>query len=258
MLDWGQIAGSAVLRRLFHGWEILGKRMERKVIPKEAWRLQWILTARRNSLIIRPSNVLIVFPRHQGGVCQLRRYSFAVIAGFIVGLFLWLLRPIMVKIQKASGWWAALFDNVGIEYFLEAVPEFYFFVGSGWIGGIIGGVFTATEARLLPVVYSLILSLIYVKLASKDLSGGIAKSQRHCCGWCSWISDFDGYVLGVSSEEDSSNISNCHAFLEWTTLWWSWSWFNVPLVIWWESFYGIRGDSAVLIFTRFSFLLWQP
>ena len=62
----------------------------------------------------------------------------------------------------------------GLQIVWQAVPSLLLIIIV--IGGIIKGIFTATEGSVVAVVYSLILSLIYKTIKIKDLYGIIKES----------------------------------------------------------------------------------
>jgi tripartite ATP-independent transporter DctM subunit len=76
------------------------------------------------------------------------------------------------------------------------------------IGGIIGGVFTATEASAIAVVYSLILSLIYREIGVKDLPAVLLKSSETTAVVMLLIATSMAMSWVMSSEEIPQNISN--------------------------------------------------
>jgi tripartite ATP-independent transporter DctM subunit len=76
------------------------------------------------------------------------------------------------------------------------------------IGGIIGGVFTATEASAIAVVYSLILSLIYREIGVKDLPPVLLKSSETTAVVMLLIATSMAMSWVMSSEEIPQNISN--------------------------------------------------
>lgn len=64
----------------------------------------------------------------------------------------------------------------GLKKFLDAIPSLLMLVIV--IGGIVAGLFTATEASAIAVLYSLILAFIYRELKVKDLPGVLLKSVK--------------------------------------------------------------------------------
>ncbi len=118
-------------------------------------------------LLIPPSNVMITFSLVSGGTSVAALFM----AGYIPGI-LWGLACMVVIyfIAKRRGYRAkAKFTaKEAGKVILQAIPCLLLIVIV--IGGIIFGVFTATEGSVVAVVYSLILSLfVYKSIKLKDL-----------------------------------------------------------------------------------------
>ena len=64
--------------------------------------------------------------------------------------------------------------TAGLKKFLDAVPSLLLVIIV--IGGIIAGIFTATEASAIAVIYSLVLTLIYREVKIKDLPDILIKT----------------------------------------------------------------------------------
>ena len=126
-------------------------------------------------MLIPPSNALIVFTT----VATTTSVAGLFMAGYIPGI-LWGISVMIVAgyMAKKRGYinpervsWA-----VKGKYFLEAIPSLFLIVII--IGGILSGVFTATEASGIAVAYSLILSLGYRTLKLRDLPAILLASAR--------------------------------------------------------------------------------
>ena len=118
-------------------------------------------------LLIPPSNVMITFSLVSGGTSVAALFM----AGYIPGI-LWGLACMLVIyfIAKKRGYRAKtkFTAKEAGKVVLQAIPCLLLIVIV--IGGIIFGVFTATEGSVVAVVYSLILSLfVYKSIKIKDL-----------------------------------------------------------------------------------------
>lgn len=120
-------------------------------------------------LLIPPSNSLIIYSLVSGGTSVAALFM----AGYIPGI-LWGLGVIAVTffIAKKRGYkdnnTEKLTGSKVLKVLLEAIPSLSLIVII--IGGIIGGVFTATEGAAIAVVYSLLLSMfLYKSIKIKDL-----------------------------------------------------------------------------------------
>lgn len=111
-------------------------------------------------LLIPPSNSLIIYSLVSGGTSVAALFM----AGYIPGI-LWGLACMGVAfvIAAKKGYKAGHKNTVGegFKIFLDAVPSLLliFIV----IGGILSGIFTATEGSVVAVVYSLILSMVFYR-----------------------------------------------------------------------------------------------
>ncbi|SJZ86089.1 TRAP transporter large permease [Garciella nitratireducens] len=114
-----------------------------------------------SGLLIPPSNTLITYSLVSGGTSVAALF----IAGYIPGI-VWTLGCLAVSFifAKKKGYTGVTssfsFKVVG-KTFLEALPALLLIVIV--IGGIVGGIFTATEGSAIAVVYSLILSMFFYR-----------------------------------------------------------------------------------------------
>lgn len=118
-------------------------------------------------LLIPPSNVMITFSLVSGGTSVAALFM----AGYIPGI-LWGLACMLVifVLAKRNGYISTvkMTGKEKLKVFLQALPCLLLIVIV--IGGIIAGIFTATEGSVVAVVYSLILSLFFYKsIKLKDL-----------------------------------------------------------------------------------------
>ncbi len=199
----GAIAGSAVAAASSMGG-ILGKRMEKEGYPKELGAAVNI-TSSTTGLIIPPSNVLIVYSLASGGVSVAALFVAGYLPGLLVGLFLMITAAIIVKVKKLPAGEASSMKQV-VKTFWKAIPSLFLLVVV--IGGIIGGVFTATEASAIAVVYSLVLSLVYREIGMKDLPSVLLKSAETTAVVMLLIATSMAMSWVMSSEEIPQNISN--------------------------------------------------
>ncbi|SFB24597.1 TRAP transporter large permease [Algoriphagus aquimarinus] len=199
----GAIAGSAVAAASSMGG-ILGKRMEKEGYPKELGAAVNI-TSSTTGLIIPPSNVLIVYSLASGGVSVAALFVAGYLPGLLVGGLLMITAAIMVRVHKLPEGEGSSFKLI-LKTFWEAVPSLFLLIVV--IGGIIGGVFTATEASAIAVVYSLVLSMIYRELKVKDLPSVLLKSAETTAVVMLLIATSMAMSWVMSSEEIPQNISN--------------------------------------------------
>jgi tripartite ATP-independent transporter DctM subunit len=157
-------------------------------------------------LLIPPSNVMITFSLVSGGTSVAALFM----AGYIPGI-LWGLACMLVIffIAKKHGYRSATKFSAKEKWniFIQALPCLLLIIIV--IGGIIGGIFTATEGSVVAVVYSLLLSLFgYKSIKLKDLPK-IFKDSAQMTGIIifligvssimSWVMAFTNIPSAVSS-----------------------------------------------------------
>lgn len=160
----GAISGSAVAAASALG-SMLGKRMEDEGYSKE-FSAAINVTSATTGLIIPPSNVLIVYSLASGGVSIAALFLAGYIPGILTGLLLMIVAAFWAKKKGFPVGERSKFSEV-IKTFLNALPSLMLLVVV--IGGIVAGVFTATEASAIAVLYCLVLSFLYKELTIKEL-----------------------------------------------------------------------------------------
>lgn len=126
-------------------------------------------------MLIPPSNALIVFSTVGGSVSVAALFMGGYIPGILWGVAVMLVAGYMAKkrgyinTEKVAG-------KVKLQYFVQAIPSLILIVII--IGGILSGIFTATEASGVAVVYAMALSFIYKSITVKDLPKIILDSAK--------------------------------------------------------------------------------
>lgn len=160
----GAVSGSAVAAASAVGG-FMGPQMEKEGYDKN-FSAAINITSSTTGLLIPPSNVLIVYSLASGGVSIAALFLAGYLPGILVGL----------SLMAVAAVWAVRHDypapgtvSVGTALwrFLEAIPSLFMLVVV--IGGIVAGIFTATEAAAVAVLYALILAFVYREIAVKDL-----------------------------------------------------------------------------------------
>ena len=124
------------------------------------------ITSSVTGLLIPPSNVLIVYSLASGGVSIGALFMAGYIPGILLGIGLMIVSAYYSKklnypVTKGTTFKGALSTSI------KAIPSLsLLFV---IIGGIVSGIFTATEASGIAVVYALILTLIYKELKLTEI-----------------------------------------------------------------------------------------
>lgn len=160
----GAIAGSAMASASAMG-SILGPEMEKEGYSKE-FGAAVNITSATTGLVIPPSNVLIVYSLASGGASIAALFLAGYIPGILTGLFLMIVASFWAKKKKYKIGKRSSLKEV-FKTFLDALPSLFMLVVV--IGGIVTGVFTATEASAIAVLYSLILGFIYKEITLPKL-----------------------------------------------------------------------------------------
>lgn len=126
-------------------------------------------------MLIPPSNTMIVFSTVAGSVSISALFMAGYIPGLIWGLGIMIFAAITAK-KLGYQTTEKLTFGVALKTFLDGIPSLLMIVIV--IGGILGGVFTATEGSAIAVVYATILSLIYGTIKVKDIPKIVGESAK--------------------------------------------------------------------------------
>jgi len=162
----GAIAGSAVAAASAIG-TFMGPRMEKEGYSKEFSAAVNISSA-TTGLIIPPSNILIVYSLASGGVSIAALFLAGYLPGILTGLFLMIVAGIWAKRRGFPVGERSSLRDVW-RTFVNAFPSLLLLVVV--IGGIVAGIFTATEASAVAVVYCLALAFWYQEINLRLLPG---------------------------------------------------------------------------------------
>lgn len=160
----GAIAGSAVAAASAIG-SFMGKAMEKEGYDKE-FAAAVNITSATTGLVIPPSNILIVYSLASGGVSIAALFLAGYLPGLLTGLLLMIVASIWAKRKGFPVGERSKLNDV-FRTFLDAFPSLLLLVVV--IGGIVKGIFTATEASAVAVLYCLVLTFIYKEISVKDL-----------------------------------------------------------------------------------------
>lgn len=160
----GAIAGSSVAAASALG-SILGPKMEKEGYSKE-FSASVNITSSTMGLVIPPSNILIIYSLASGGVSIGALFIAGYIPGILTGLILMTLSTIWAIRKKFPVGERSKIGEITVS-FMRALPSLFLLVII--IGGIVAGIFTATEAAAIAVVYALLLAFIYKEVGIADL-----------------------------------------------------------------------------------------
>ncbi|AWX43677.1 uncharacterized protein HME9304_00668 [Flagellimonas maritima] len=156
----GAIAGSAMAAASAMG-SILGPEMEKEGYSRE-FGAAVNITAATTGLVIPPSNVLIVYSLASGGASIAALFLAGYIPGILTGLFLMIVASVWAKKKGYKVGKRSRLKKV-FKTFIDALPSLFMLIVV--IGGIVTGIFTATEASAIAVLYSFLLGLFYREIS---------------------------------------------------------------------------------------------
>ncbi|NLG20109.1 MAG: TRAP transporter large permease [Actinomycetales bacterium] len=169
----GAVSGAAVAAAAAIG-TVMTPRMKEEGYDK-SWSAAVNVASAPAGMLIPPSNTFIVYSLVSGA-----SVGALFMAGIIPGL-IWAVACIvivMLTYRKFSnpqpGQWLPLKDALLV--FWRAVPSLLMIIIV--IGGIVGGIFTATESSAIAVVYCLVLGFIYKTIKLSDLPKALLDAAR--------------------------------------------------------------------------------
>ena len=169
----GAISGSAAAGASAVGG-FMGPQMEKEGYDKN-FSAAVNITSSTTGLLIPPSNILIVYSLAGGGLSIGALFLAGYVPGIVVGL----------SLMAVSAVWAYRADyptgethSLGTVFwrFLRALPSLLLLVVV--IGGIVAGIFTATEAAAVAVLYALVLAFMYREIGVGDLPDVLLQTVR--------------------------------------------------------------------------------
>jgi tripartite ATP-independent transporter DctM subunit len=149
--------------------------MERKHYGKE-FSTALTTTAATTGLLIPPSNVMIVYAVVAGNVSVAALFLAGIVPGIVMGLLIMGVSFIvLLKSPVEAG------DRVTLAFlsksFLYALPSLLLVILV--MGGILSGIFSATEASAVAVAYAFVLGLwVHREIGAKDLPRIILKAAK--------------------------------------------------------------------------------
>lgn len=199
----GAISGSGTAAASAMG-SIIGPIEEEEGYDREFSAAANIATA-PTGLLIPPSNVMITYSLVSGGTSVAALFMAGYIPGFLWGLACMAVIYFSARKKGYASTRRFKLGEVG-QVLIQALPCLFMIVIV--IGGIISGIFTATEGSVVAVVYSLVLSLFFYKsirlkdlpelfLASAQMTG-IIVFLIGVSSIMSWVMAFTGIPSAVS------------------------------------------------------------
>ncbi len=161
----GAISGSAVAAASAIGG-FMNPMMEKEGYDK-SFSAAVNITSATTGLIIPPSNILIIYSLASGGVSIAALFLAGYVPGILIGLALMIVAGIYAYIKKYPTEKVVGF-KMFMKRFIDALPSLLLLVVV--IGGIVAGIFTATEASAVAVIYTFVLAFVYKEITVEDIS----------------------------------------------------------------------------------------
>lgn len=198
----GALSGSAVAAAAAIGGTIAPMQEEEGYDPAFCTCVN--IASAPTGLLIPPTSAFIVYSMVAGGVSISALFMAGYIPGILMGLATMVIAyfyakkhnyPVSDKVSFATGF----------KMFLDALPSLFLIIIV--IGGIVGGIFTATEGAGIAVLYCVILSLIYKSLSFKKFidiilhsaaTSGIILFLISASSAMSWVMAYSGIPTAIS------------------------------------------------------------
>ena len=200
----GAISGSALAAASAIG-SIMTDRMEEEGYPR-TFSASVNITSSTTGLLIPPSNILIVYALASGGSASVAALF---VAGYLPGILLGLalmgyIAYVSITRGFSKGERASSYEVW--TFFRKAFFSLMLLVVV--VGGIVAGIFTATEASVIAVLYASILALAYRDMKIRDFPKVLLSSAKTtavvmwliCTSMAmSWLFSFEGIPEMISS-----------------------------------------------------------
>ncbi|MEO1451311.1 MAG: TRAP transporter large permease [Bacteroidota bacterium] len=160
----GAISGSAVAAASAIGG-VMHPRMTKEGYD-EGFSAAVNTTSATTGMLIPPSNILIVYSLASGGASIAALFLAGYIPGILIGVLLMLVAGV-IAYRKKYPREAAFSIKDTVRSFGQAFFSLLLLVVV--IGGIVGGIFTATEASAIAVLYTLVLGMLYGEIKLRNL-----------------------------------------------------------------------------------------
>lgn len=198
----GSISGSAVAAAAAIGGTMAP--LQEKEGYNKAYSAAVNIASSPAGLLIPPSGAFIIYSMVSGGTSIAALFLAGYVPGILMGLTVMAIAYYIAKKEKYPVAKRPSFSE-GIKVIIDAIPSLLLIVIV--IGGIVAGVFTATEGSAVAVLYSVILSIIYKTLKWSDVPKilsetvvmtGIVLFLVAASSIMSWVMAFSGIPAAIS------------------------------------------------------------
>ncbi|MFJ5763697.1 TRAP transporter large permease [Neobacillus sp. NPDC093182] len=198
----GSISGSAVAAAAAIGGTMAP--LQEKEGYNKAYSAAVNIASSPTGLLIPPSGAFIIYSMVSGGTSIAALFLAGYVPGILMGLTVMAIAYYIAKKENYPVAKRPSFSE-GTKVIIDAIPSLLLIVIV--IGGIVAGVFTATEGSAVAVLYSVILSIIYKTLKWSDVPKilgetvvmtGIVLFLVAASSIMSWVMAFSGIPAAIS------------------------------------------------------------
>ncbi|MEC1521559.1 TRAP transporter large permease [Neobacillus niacini] len=198
----GSISGSAVAAAAAIGGTMAP--LQEKEGYNKAYSAAVNIASSPAGLLIPPSGAFIIYSMVSGGTSIAALFLAGYVPGILMGLTVMAIAYYIAKKENYPVAKRPSFSE-GTKVIIDAIPSLLLIVIV--IGGIVAGVFTATEGSAVAVLYSVILSIIYKTLKWSDVPKilgetvvmtGIVLFLVAASSIMSWVMAFSGIPAAIS------------------------------------------------------------
>ncbi|MFB3166787.1 TRAP transporter large permease [Neobacillus sp. 179-C4.2 HS] len=198
----GSISGSAVAAAAAIGGTMAP--LQEKEGYNKAYSAAVNIASSPAGLLIPPSGAFIIYSMVSGGTSIAALFLAGYVPGILMGLTVMAIAYYIAKKENYPVAKRPSFSE-GAKVIIDAIPSLLLIVIV--IGGIVAGVFTATEGSAVAVLYSVILSIIYKTLKWSDVPKilgetvvmtGIVLFLVAASSIMSWVMAFSGIPAAIS------------------------------------------------------------
>lgn len=162
------------------------------------------ISSATTGLVIPPSNILIIYSLASGGVSIAALFLAGYLPGILTGIgLIGVATAYAYRHNYPTGEKVPLKE--GVYKFLSALPSLLLLVVI--LGGIVAGIFTATEASGVAVIYCLVLAFIYREISVSDLPGILIRTTLTTCIVLLMVAASIGLSWVMAFEEIPQNVS---------------------------------------------------
>jgi tripartite ATP-independent transporter DctM subunit len=198
----GSISGSAVAAAAAIGGTMAP--LQEKEGYNKAYSAAVNIASSPTGLLIPPSGAFIIYSMVSGGTSIAALFLAGYVPGILMGLTVMAIAYYIAKKENYPVAKRPSFSE-GTKVIIDAIPSLLLIVIV--IGGIVAGIFTATEGSAVAVLYSVILSIIYKTLKWSDVPKilgetvvmtGIVLFLVAASSIMSWVMAFSGIPAAIS------------------------------------------------------------